>query len=73
MARESPLGIFLFVSEWIVTALLPTLLKKSHYYYYYYYYTAEIRASSLKLKIKLLKIKLLIVGLYNMYIFKQHI
>jgi hypothetical protein len=32
MARESPLGIFLFVSEWVVTALLPALfLKKALY------------------------------------------
>jgi hypothetical protein len=28
MARESPLGIFLFVFEWVVTALLPVLFKK---------------------------------------------
>jgi hypothetical protein len=28
MARESPLGIFLFVSEWVVTALLPALFLK---------------------------------------------
>jgi len=25
MAQESPPGIFLFVSEWVVTALLPVL------------------------------------------------
>jgi hypothetical protein len=25
MAKESPLGIFLFVFEWVVTALLPVL------------------------------------------------
>jgi hypothetical protein len=25
MAIESPLGIFLFISEWVVTALLPVL------------------------------------------------
>jgi len=25
MVRESPLGIFLFISEWVVTALLPAL------------------------------------------------
>jgi len=28
MARESPLGIFLFIFEWVVTALLPALFKK---------------------------------------------
>ena len=28
MAKESPLGIFLFVSEWVVTALLPVLFSK---------------------------------------------
>jgi hypothetical protein len=28
MARESPLGIFLFVSEWVVIALLPALFSK---------------------------------------------
>jgi hypothetical protein len=27
MARDSPLGIFLFVFEWVVTALLPALFK----------------------------------------------
>jgi len=28
MVKESPLGIFLFVSEWVVTALLPALFIK---------------------------------------------
>jgi hypothetical protein len=28
MAKESPLGIFLFVFEWVVTALLPVKKKK---------------------------------------------
>jgi hypothetical protein len=28
MARESPTGIFLFVFEWVVTALLSALFKK---------------------------------------------
>jgi len=28
MAKESPLGIFLFVSEWVVTAFLPVLFSK---------------------------------------------
>jgi len=37
MAKESPLGIFLFVSEWVVTALLPY-----YYYYYFYYYYAHL-------------------------------
>jgi len=28
MATESPLGIFLFISAWVVTALLAALFKK---------------------------------------------
>jgi hypothetical protein len=28
MAKDSPLGIFLFVSEWVVTVLLPALFFK---------------------------------------------
>jgi hypothetical protein len=28
MAKDSPLGIFLFVYEWVVTALLPVLFLK---------------------------------------------
>jgi len=35
MAKESHPGIFLFVSEWVVTALLPVLFLKYYYYYYY--------------------------------------
>jgi hypothetical protein len=31
MARENPLGIFLFVFEWVVTALLNALFKKMSY------------------------------------------
>jgi len=40
MAEESPPGIFLFVSEWVVTALLPVLFLK--YYYYYYFVSSFI-------------------------------
>jgi len=28
MAKDSPLGIFLFVSEWVVTGLLPAFFNK---------------------------------------------
>ena len=42
MAKESPLGIFFFVSEWVVTALLPALFLNYYYYYYYYYYKISI-------------------------------
>jgi hypothetical protein len=34
MAIQSPLGIFLFVSEWVVTALLPALFLKSLVFYF---------------------------------------
>jgi len=32
MAKESPSGIFLFVSEWVVTALLPALFLTEEFY-----------------------------------------
>jgi hypothetical protein len=32
MARESPLGIFLFIFEWVVTALLLALFLKKDMY-----------------------------------------
>jgi hypothetical protein len=39
MQKSNGERIFLFVSEWVVTALLPALfLKKALCYYYYYYY-----------------------------------
>jgi hypothetical protein len=33
MAKESPLGIFFFISEWVATALLPVLFLTEMFFF----------------------------------------